>query len=220
MVALGKAERVAFIHATSVSMTPLHVVLAAEWPEAESFDLLDTSLTLDRDAGVPLEDFRERFSDLVAHAVHSSARGILFTCSAFGPVIDDLARTSAIPILKPNEPMFREALDFGSRIALLATHAPAVPGLEAEFLALAGRRGHISVHFADGALAALRQGREEEHDQLVAETARYIEGVDAIMLAHFSTSRALAKVRTATALPVLTAPGAAVKALRSAMSAR
>ena len=52
---------------------------------------------------------------------------------------------------------------------------------------------------------------------LIAARAPELANCDAIMLAHFSTSRALAAVTAAVATPVLTAPDAAVDRIRAAI---
>jgi maleate cis-trans isomerase len=47
---------------------------------------------------------------LAQYAKTCGADGILFTCSAFGPAIDEVKRTIGLPTLKPNEAMFSDAL--------------------------------------------------------------------------------------------------------------
>jgi hypothetical protein len=63
-------------------------------------------------------------------------------------------------------------------------------------------------------MAALRAGDAEAHNSLVAEEAAHFGGIDAIMLAHFSTARAAEAVRFRVTVPVLTSPEAAVAKLR------
>jgi hypothetical protein len=62
---------------------------------------------------------------------------------------------------------------------------------------------------------ALKGGDGAAHDRMLAEAAPRLARCDAVLLAHFSTARAEAAVRAALSCPVLTAPGAAVEALRA-----
>jgi len=54
----------------------------------------------------------------------------------------------------------------------------------------------------------------------VAARAPELAGCDAVMLAHFSTSRAAAAVRQVVGVPVLTAPHAAVERMRGLVEGR
>ena len=122
-----------------------------------------------------------------------------------------------IPILKPNEAMFREAIAKGDRIGMLATFAPSVGTMTDEFddfVAADNGRATLTTVVVDDAIDLLRRGDAERHNQLVAARAPEFAGYDAIMLAHFSTSRAAAAVRAAVGVPVLTAPQAAVTRMR------
>lgn len=65
--------------------------------------------------------------------IHAGAAGILYTRSAFGDAIDAVERRARVPVLKPNEAMFDEARRYGKRIGLVATFAPSVPSMQAEF---------------------------------------------------------------------------------------
>jgi hypothetical protein len=117
--------------------------------------------------------------------------------------------------------MFRAALSAGRRVALIATFAPSIAGLEREFRDMAreaGRAVALTSHLAPGALAALQAGDAATHDALVAECAGGIGRCDAIMLARFSTAGAHAEVAARTGLPVLTSPHAAVRLLRGALA--
>ena len=211
--------RIALIHAVAVAMPPVHEAFRKLWPEAECVDILDTSLSRDREReGRLTEKMVDRFLLLAKYAEDNGAAGILFTCSAFGEAIEQAADKAKIPVLKPNEAMFEAALAAGKRLGMLATFQPSVAGMEEEFREMAGAAGSktaLSSFCVPGAMKALQAGDGAEHDQLVAIAAPRFADHDAVLLAHFSTSRAAAAVRAALRCPILTAPGAAVTKLKS-----
>jgi hypothetical protein len=124
-------------------------------------------------------------------------------------------------VLKPNEAMIGEASAIArrarSRIALVATFAPTLASMPAEF----PRDVSIVPVLAEGALAALDRGDVAAHDGLVADAvARAAPDVDAIALAQFSLARAAEAVKDVARIPVVTTPGSAVRALRARLAAR
>lgn len=213
------ARRIVLIHATPVAMQPVHDAFAEAWPEAEPVDLLEASLSPDRAAVDHLtEELTERLCDLGSYAEHrAGAAGILFTCSAFGSAIEEVAGRTRIPVLKPNEAMFEAALAYGGQVGLLATFAPSIESMSEEFAAMRTARGSkadLVSHVVPEAMEKLRSGDTEAHNRLVAEGAKSLSGCNAVMLAHFSTSRARKATESVLDWPVLTAPHAAVAALR------
>jgi hypothetical protein len=213
-------SRVALIHAVAVAVDPIRDALQRLWPAAEAINLLDDSLSIDRAKDADLTDaLAARINVLADYALVTEAEGILFTCSAFGPAIEAAARRLPVPVLKPNEAMFEEALAAGQRIGMLATFGPATATMEAEFAEAArGRKAQLRVELVPEAMTALKQGDAATHNRLLAERAPRLADCDVIMLAHFSTSRAATAVRAAVARPVLTSPDAAVLKLRSRLS--
>ena len=210
--------RIALIHAVTVAIAPVHEAFARLWPAAECIDILDTSLSLDRERdGELTAAMTRRIGALAEYAAATGAAGILYTCSAFGEAIEAAAAASSLPVLKPNEAMFAAALGAGARIGMLATFGPSVAGMEDEFRQMAaakGSRAGIETICVPEAMAALKSGDGASHDRLLAEAAPRLADCDAVLLAHFSTSRAETAVRAALARPVLTAPGAAVETLK------
>lgn len=208
--------RIALIHALPASVAPSARAFAELWPEAETFNLLDDALAVDRErAGELTPQIAERVSQLARYAMRSGARGILFTCSAFGPAIEAVARWSAMPVLKPNEAMFEEALARGGKTALLLTFQPSLEGMKAELKAQAAGRAHeLEVICIPEAMAALQRGDAGEHDRLLAGAARKLGAVDTLMLGQFSMAPALAAVQAAVSCPVLTSPDSAVRKLK------
>ena len=154
-----------------------------------------------------------RFIALADYAIGTGVRGILFTCSAFGPCIDAVARRwPDIPVLKPNEAMIADAMKIGRRIGLVGSFAPTLVSMPAEFPA------DITVLpvLAEGALDALTLGDTHLHDRLVVQAAQQVaaKGCDAVALAQFSLARAAPLVEHAVRVPVLTTVGSAVRLLR------
>jgi Asp/Glu/hydantoin racemase len=220
---MSKKPRIVLLHGTPVAVEPIQRSFANRWPGAELVNLLDDSLSVDRAKDPDLTDrMFERFIELGGYARRIGADAILVTCSAFGPAIERMARDVEVPVLKPNEAMFRAALTTGRRIGMLATFAPSVVTMTEEFdefVRETGAQATLRTIVVDGAMDALRKGDAQTHNELVAARAGELVDCDAIMLAHFSTSRALEKVAAATSVPVLTAPDAAVDRLRSMLPA-
>jgi aspartate/glutamate racemase len=214
--------RIALIHATPAAVGPIKDAFAEAWPEPDLVNLLDDSLSRDRALTPELTDgmFR-RFDALGRYAVSFGAEAILFTCSAFGPAIERVARSVEIPVLKPNEAMFAEAVAVGGTIGMLATFEPSIASMAEEFEEQASRAGATATLksvLVPRAMAALQAGRREDHDALVAEAAGQLTGCDAIMLAQFSMAPAAPRLRGQGRTPVLTSPDSAVAALKKKLA--
>lgn len=217
------APRIVLIHATTVAFAPIHDAFARHWPEAELVNLLDDSLSPDRARTPDLTPaLFERFEHLGRYALSVGAAGILVTCSAFGPAIERMARNMPIPVLKPNQAMFEAAVRPDADIAMVATFAPSLPTMEAEFaehVAQSGIPARLTTILIEEAMTALRKGDADTHNRLIAERAPELARFDAVMLAHFSTARAEPALRAALDSPVISPPGAAVLRLRTLMGA-
>lgn len=223
MTSAEHRPRIALIHALAESAEPAHAAFAEIWPEAWCWDLLDTSLSADRaEPGVSDDAMIERCVRLADYAAntqghHECTDAILFTCSAFGPGIEAAAARHAIPVLKPNQSAFEEALTLGDEIGVVVTFAPSAASLETDLRRLAqasGRSPWITTILAEGALAARRAGDLARHDALIAEAAARLEGCGVVLLGQFSMARARPTAMSMTASTVIATPRSAVAALR------
>ncbi len=223
MNATDMKPRIALIHALTMSFGPVADAFARLWPQPQIQNILDDSLSVDRErAGALTSEFYERIKALADYALRCGADAILYTCSAFGPAIEAVAREASVPVLKPNEAMFDQALKTGGRVGMIATFQPSIAGMEAEFRAQAGNRpATIASLCVPDAMAALRRGDAAAHHALLVQAAR--EGAqefDVLMLAQFSMAPAREAVQAAVHCPVLTSPDSAVARLKQILSSR
>lgn len=212
--------RIALIHALAHSMAPVNAAFERDWPGATRMNVLDDSLSADlARSGTGLDAaMHERFQRLAQYAIDAGADAILFTCSAFGPCIDAVARRhGSVPVLKPNEAMIDEAARGSGRIGLIATFAPTLASMPAEF----PPGVELDAALADGALDALNAGDPLRHDELIAAEARRLRerGCSRIALAQFSMARARAACEAASLLPVLTTVDSALRKIRARLGA-
>jgi len=205
--------RIALIHALKHSIVPIETSFAKLWPDARLMNLLDDSLSADLARDGRLTDaMTERFLSLGRYAAATGADAILFTCSAFGPCIEAVARAHApMPVLKPNAAMIEQAVAKGGWIGLLSTFAPTLVSMPPEFPASV----EIVPKLVEGALAALDRGDRAEHDRLVVEASRDLRDCDLIALAQYSMAPAAELVAAATGRPVLTTPDSAVMKVKT-----
>jgi len=181
-------------------------------------NLLDDSLSADlaRDGSLTA-GMTDRFLSLGRYVASTRADAILFTCSAFGPSIEAVARAHApMPVLKPNEAMIEQAVARAHRIGLLATFPPTLASMPREF----PRSVEIVPKLAAGALAALDRGDRAEHDRLVTEASRDLRDCDLVALAQYSMAPAAELVAAASGRPVLTTPDSAVQKLKELLVVR
>jgi len=210
--------RIALIHALKHSIPAIEEAFGRLWPEVTLANLLDDSLSADlaRDAALT-PAMHQRFLTLARYAAGCGADGILFTCSAFGPCIEACARDLApLPVLKPNEAMIEEAVALAGptgRVALVATFAPMLASMPAEFAAVAPKLTVLPC-LAEGALAAMDRGDLAGHDQAAARAAAALPEVDVIALGQFSLARADKAVAAASQRTVLTTPDSAVRKMQ------
>ena len=216
--------RVALIHATALAIDPISDAFARLWPDIERLNLLEDRLSQDRARdGHLTAAMVERFQSLARYAISAGAHAILFTCSAFGPAIEAVAASVAVPVLKPNEAMFDEALAGGSRIGLVATFEPSLAPMREELLAMAQERGQaieLRECHVPQAMQLLAQGDAQAHHDRVAHAVATLGDCDVVMLAQFSMAGAAVAARAQARCPVLTSPDCAVQALRAALGAR
>ena len=221
------APRIALIHALAESVQPIHAAFERQWPEAVLFDLLDTSLARDLACAGRLDPrMIERFLALGRYAAGTSGEGgrtaaILFTCSAFQPAIDAVKQALDIPVLRPNEAAFEQALAIGGRVGLLVTFPPSLPALETELRQMARERGveiSITGQVVEGALDALKAGDVSRHDELVATAASRMPMTESLVLGQFSLARAAASIGPKQGRTLLTTPLSAVDKLRTELS--
>ncbi|WP_324689827.1 aspartate/glutamate racemase family protein [Cobetia sp. D5] len=214
--------RIVLVHAVNIAMAPIHSAFARQWPEAELVNLLDDALGRDRDnQDIPQQALDERIASLGRHALSCGADAVLYTCSAFGPAIEQVASQSRIPVYKPNEAMFEAALEYGDRIGMIGTFSPAMQSMHAEFEALSRARNRgasLEIRCLPEANQALREGDEVKHNHLICDALPSLAHCDVILLAHFSTATALDNARRDSACPVLSSPEAAVIALRRVLT--
>ena len=228
---MADSPRITLFSALAESLAPAAAAMKEVWPEALANNLLDDSLARDlATIGHLSPSIHERFRVLSRYAAaasderHSTA-GILFTCSAFGPVIDAVRRDLTIPVTAPNEGAFEEALDLcasranGGRVGLALTFAGSLAPLSAELTAMAEKRDQTPPHIvpivAQGALEALQAGDTARHDDLICNAVKDIGALDVLLLGQFSMARAAVKVAALRSEPVITTPHAAVRKLRS-----
>jgi Asp/Glu/hydantoin racemase len=137
-------------------------------------------------------------------------------------VIDACIAECKVPILKPNDAMIEQALEAGSRIAVMATVGPTIPSISAEIREMAAARGQkveLVPYVVENAFDALAGGDAAAHDALVAARAREIKGSDVIVLAQFTLSRAVPAVAAVSSIPIFNSPGAAVAKMRAMLQA-
>ena len=213
---------IGLVHAVEVAMAPVDAAFKERWPGARLVNFLDAELPADLEREGRLNGkIAERIKRLADRCMDEGAAAVLFTCSAFGAEIEQAARSSSVPVLKPNEAMFDRALSYGKKVGMLATFGPAVASMETEFYAAAREKGAAAVIETlciPEALTAAKAGNYALHNRLLMDALPRFKNHDVLLLAHFSMAPAVEEIQANIAIPVLTSPHAAVEKLKAMLS--
>ena len=216
--------RIALVHPLQPPLRAAEDAFREFWPEAHCINILDDSLPDDLlIEGANSAGIRRRITTLLRYAAELKVSGILFTGSGFGPLLDELAPSLPVPLLKPNQAMYEEALKIGGRLGMLVTFPAAADAMRQDFAAAADAAGvktELEIACVPEAFVQLRAGQLAEHNRLLAQAASRLSACKAILMAQFSTAQAAGSVAAAVKVPVLTSPGSAVKKLRGMLVGR
>lgn len=215
--------RVVLVHALSHSIAPYRAAFDDLWPECQALDLLDETLYADLgQSEVVPPALAQRMANLLHHAAASGADALVFTGSTFGPVVEQIAGELPIPLLRADDAAALQTAQTGSRVAILATAARAIPvvaeRVRRAFEAAGKQLDLVSDHVA-GAQDALRAGRREQHDAMVATAAKRLGDRDVILLAQSSMAASRPLCGAEMRDRILTTPEATVQALRARFGA-
>jgi hypothetical protein len=212
--------RIALISATPAAIGPATSALAAEFPEADVWNLLDDKLLADADEQGGLgDDLAARMRRLIDHAVAGGADGVLLTCSMYGPVARE--RDLGLPVLAPDEAAFDELVGYRTILVVASLESALRDALArlSAFLTESGARATVRGVVSAEAFEATRAGDADRLATVLSTTAReHAAGADAVFLAQYSLAPATAAVAELSGLPVVAGPVSAAVRLRDTLT--
>ncbi|MCC2686826.1 MAG: Asp/Glu/hydantoin racemase [Paenibacillaceae bacterium] len=210
-------RKVAIIHVTQLAVQPMLDAFKASAPDMEIINLLDEGLLVAvNELGGVTPPILNTFKGLLQKGIDCGADGILLSCSAFSPYVEELEAELPVPLVSVDGAMLKQAIALGERIGIVATVVAAGHTTERflqEIAAKRGKRVTTRVEIVTEAFDELKRECGERHDELVRQAAEKLLPVsDVLVLAQLSMARA-ADSLVFSPIPVLTSPLASVKAL-------
>ena len=206
--------RIGLFHATLNAVEPI----VAEWravdPTVELLHYVDEGLLPAIQRQGLNGPVMTRLSSWLLQACEDEVDALLMTCSAATPLARPLREILPRTLVAIDEVMIAEALSMGRRLGVVAT-VPQAAATTRDLLERVAsehqRRIQIVTEVVPEAFARLRAGDREAHDHAVrGATLALAAGVDAIVFAQVSMSRALGPGFVCP-VPVLTSAAGAVK---------
>ncbi len=221
---VASAATLVLIHTVAPLISEFARWCAEMAPDLNIYHVLDEPLLERiRRRGEGRADDAQRLLEHLEFAVSLNADVVLVTCSTVSLLVDSVRDLVDVPVIKIDEAMAAEAVRSGPRIALIATNETTLEPSMALILGESDRAGlpvEIRVVVVPDALAALLNGDEATHDQLVANAiVEAVPSADVIVLAQASMARATTRLdRGGPLIPVLTSPELALREVVRALA--
>jgi Asp/Glu/hydantoin racemase len=218
-----KRKKLGLVH-TSATLVPVFAQLCKDkLPDVEVFNIVDDSLVRGiREAGSLTPQISQRVLDYLKSAESGGADQIMVTCSSIGPAVDAGAKLIGVPVLRVDQPMADQAVQFGKRIGVIATLSTTLEptaDLVLRRAEKAGKKIEVTSRLAEGAFEALMIGDAAKHDAMVASALKELsKEVDVILLAQASMARVVNTLAPEDKrVPILASPNTAVDYLATVL---
>ena len=217
--------RVGLLHTVPALAATFQELVTQSVPGADVVHAVDAELLATAIREGVTDAVRRQVRTHVRHLVEDGAHAVLVTCSSIGEAVEEAAAEAAVPVLRVDAPMARDAVaraGRGGRIVVLATLeatlGPTSRLIQREIEA-AGTGATLTATVVEGAAAARSAGDQAAHDRLVRDAVVAVAGgkaaADVIVLAQASMAAAIEGAEPG--IPVLTSPAGGVAALAGAV---
>ncbi len=212
-------SKLAILHTTQATLTPLKELADELLPGVELMNILDDSILPQlAENGGDLEAVTPRWLQYAFCAEASGANAILCACSSVGELAEFAGPKLDVPVLRIDEPMAEKAVAravqsgfIGVAATLETTLAPTTRLIERK-AGDAGRQVQIESLLIQGAFECLRAGDQEGHDALLLSALQELAGrVEIVVLAQASMARVLPKLPEGLRGLFLTSPRSGIK---------
>lgn len=202
--------RVAFVHTVGAVLDQFRDRVRSEFPDLDSFHVLNESLLQDLLRGESPAAVFERLATQLEIAEASGADLIVVTCSSTSPGVDIARNALRTPVLKIDDPMASLAVTSATRIGLVCTASSTLQASTALLLQHArdaSRQIDIEPVLLPQAYAALFAGDRAEHDRIVlSASCELATNVELLVLAQASLAPLRDELASSVTVPVLASP--------------
>jgi glutamate racemase len=201
------------LHTATVHGDTFHDLLAEAAPGVEQVHVADPRLLGAAVRTGVTPEIQTQVNRHIEHLVASGATAVLVTCSSIGEAVEAAAQQAAVPVLRVDEPMAREAAAIAGptgRIAILATLRSTLGPTTRLVRRAAGEAAEIIAEVVPGAADARLAGEHTTHDDLIRKAIAATQA-DVVVLAQATMAPAASGDR------VLTSPRSGVAALVEAI---
>lgn len=200
-------KRIHVIHTVRPGYLRFGNEITAAIPDAVVTNTLDDELAREAVERGVSPHLRNRFFYAAKLAETTDPDLVVCACTSLIPMIDEIRPFIGVPMILIDDEMHRCAVRMGQNVAVLGSAESAVrPTVEKFRQNLAEQNAgsrEIREYICPGANALMREGKMEEHDRLILDTAKQIQGADVVILAQYSLTHLTERLSEICGCPVM-----------------
>lgn len=213
--------KVALIHTVQSVLATFDNKIKDAIPNVKVVNTLDEFLASDpAEKGEFTVNNMLRLFSIVKCAEMTEPDAIIVTCSTLSPTIEKICPFIKIPIITIDERMIRKAVEFGSKITIIATADSTVEPTKNKLISEAQKISKdidISVIVCPEAYVAIKAGDQQYHDEIVKSRALEVKQQDVVILAQASMAHLEETIQTICGCTVLSSPRMCIEQLKETL---